>query len=113
VTEYVLKDFVYDHETQHKVDRSASPVKPEVFGVRVSAPLIHWKQHRKGQNLKTDIGEENRKNAMQLVAQHRGPNSQLQYRVGDPERELVVGGHQPVSSQPGRTVDRSTAAGLA
>jgi hypothetical protein len=50
---------------------------------------------------------------MQLVAQHRGPNSQLQYRVGDPERELVVCGHQPVSSQPGRTVDRSTAAGLA
>ena len=38
---------------------------------------------------------------MQLVAPHRNPHPQLQYGVGDPERGLVIDGHQPVFCQPG------------
>ena len=47
---------------------------------------------------------------MQLVAQHRRPHRQLQYGVGDPERGLLVSGHQPVFLPAGgATVDGVTA----
>jgi hypothetical protein len=106
LTEYVLKNFVDNHETQDQINRSASPVEPEILGVRISSPLIHRIQEAETQNLKSDVGKENWKRTVKFVAQHRGTDPQLQDGVGDPECELVVSGHQPVSSASrGATVD--------
>ena len=58
--------------------------------------MIHREQDAKRQHLEADVCEENRKQAMQFVAEHRGPHRQLQDGVGDPERGLVINRHQPV-----------------
>ena len=43
---------------------------------------------------------------MQFVAEHRHRHRQLQHGVGDPERGLVISGHQPfLLPAGGATVD--------
>jgi hypothetical protein len=72
------------------------------------SPLVHGKQDCESYDLKADVGEENRKDAMNFAPEHSNPDSGLQDRVGHPEHGLEINDHQPVFGQPGEaTVDDS------
>lgn len=98
-----------DHETQNQVDRRAAPVEVEVGFVDglVAPPSVEGEQEAEAQNLKSNVREKDGERPVKLSPEHRYANRHLQHRVGDPEDELSVGGHQPVFLPAGgATVDR-------
>src|SRR5205823_5927636 len=91
---YIQKDFVNDLEPQRQAYRLQSPVAVEIL--LVSSKAIGRKHHAKIQDLKDEVIEENREDAMQLTPVENAGNSELQHRMRQPQSELKLCIHRKI-----------------
>ena len=92
----VNKDFMNDFESKNYAYRGAGPVGVEIMH-EVARIIINGKQNGKGQDLRNDVGKEDRKLPMQLPPHHHPGHPCLQQRMGEPEyvvHELCPRTHQ-------------------